>query len=168
MKRFALLITLFCAVVCACAGPLAAQDNVPVPRWAVKAGGFFPIDSSLRKSTSSAWILFGADYAIRRNAGGEVTGTIEYTRKSGSDIIALQGIWKRTMSGANPWYWGLGPGLYITSIQSHDTSKFGIPFLVGIDLNRNWFGEAKFNWVMGDIAPGTNASNFTVSIGYRI
>ncbi len=167
MRRFLLLATICGLAFAAGSTPVRAQESYYTP-WAIKAGGFFPIDRDMRRATSNAWFLLGGDYTFRRAATHDLVGTVEWTRGSDADIVSLQGIWKRHVAnGLRGWYYGAGPAVYWVSGDGVDTTKFGIPLMVGLNLNANWFGEAKYHWLFGDVAHDVSGDGFTVAIGYR-
>lgn len=168
MTRFLLFAALCGAVLGAASSGCFAQADYASP-WAIKAGGFFPIDEDTRKGTSDIWLMLGGDYTFRRSATYDLVGTVEWFTGSGIDTVSVQGLWKRYMSpiGVRPWYIGAGPGIYWFDGDGISTTKFGIPLMVGMDFNENWFGEAKYHLIFGDLGGDAGGDGFTVGIGFR-
>lgn len=84
-------------------------------------------------------------YRFDRNHRLQVTG--EYTKLDQRDDYSIQSLYTTRNKKVE---YGVGAGLYLLEGVGTNklTAKFGIPAKVDINLNKKWFVELKYNWIL--------------------
>lgn len=184
------------ALVMAVGGSASAQnlDEKPDNPIRLKIGAFFPYDGDTRDSLGSNFISFGAGYDLRRASsfrpmvleayvdGFQRSRTTSAARSEATVIGAgLAARFSLYETPPSPWfnpYVGAGLGVYYTRFKaeladgiegSATRTSVGGKFFLGAEVQKNWFGEAEFNFLPHPSVLGNDQvlSGWQLRLGYR-
>jgi hypothetical protein len=168
------------AVLCAGFSVTAkAQDYEPAEpsTWAIKAGVFLPSEGTLKSQTNNVWTQVGLLYTPNfrtRLLSGDVQFGADFAWEGSSYAIPLYAriIWPLSDEAFRyQVYGGIGAGVYfINSPNISSTVQGGAQFVLGVNLNRNWFAEVQYDWVSGysdNLSNSVRVDGLKLQIGWR-
>lgn len=181
-KRYAILArTLGLALLLASAAGSARAQGAVAGKWALKAGGFFPTQGTLRNQSGSPYYVAGVEYDPNlryKLMGGRISLGAEFMyRESNSQgfltiPLTAQVTWNVTPPESRfRVYGGLGGGAYVIETAFQGTTlQPGAKFIVGVDVTDRWFLEANYHYVSGFTDNGGNGiknNGLSLLIGFR-
>lgn len=156
-----------------------AQEASKQKPIAIKLGVFFPTNEKARVAGGAdATVALEAEYTLQAliGDGSQITSThlgIGYMERRDLRILPItvsQTFGDLRAEPGQGYYYGLGLGIYITNLESADTSSdtknlFGGFVVGGVNFAENVFAEAKYHLISryDDI----NVSGLQFSIGTR-
>lgn len=170
------------------AAPAQAQtppDTKSPPIAAIRAGAYFPFNSTTKSMVGKTWAGGGLDYVIQQKPGlSRTVLSADYIERSsgGSNIrlipvtigeFMLQGAGEGQNNNVRP-YLGIGTGAYFVHQNlpnntngdtSKDTTTIGGYLSAGLDISSNFLVEARYH-ILPKIG-GINSSGLQITAGVR-
>lgn len=164
-------------------------DTKSPPVFAVRAGAYFPFNSTTKREVGKTWAGGGLDYSVQQKPGASRTIlSVDYIeRSSGGSTIRLIPVTfgQFTLQGANEGqhnnvrpYLGIGVGAYFVhqtvpstlptaqvTAQHNDTTTIGGYLGAGLDISTNFLVEARYH-ILPKIG-GINSSGLQITAGVR-
>jgi len=133
----------------------------PLPKFSIRAGGYFPANSTIPKNVGSALFAGGVDWVISRQ-GASTNSFISadfVDRSSSSNQLRMVPVTYGTLHYSNVaattrTYAGWGVGVYFTSLnvpnrigiqESHNDTLFGGYLNLGVEMQDNIFVDARYH-----------------------
>jgi len=133
----------------------------PLPKFSIRAGGYFPANSTVRKNVGSVLFAGGVDWVVSRQ-GASTNSFISadiIDRSSGPNQLRMIPVTYGTLHYSNVasrtrTYVGWGVGVYFTDLnvpnsigiqESHNETLFGGYLNLGIETQDNIFLDARYH-----------------------